>query len=42
MIDEQYVGLLAFADDIALLANDYQQAWEMMHSLELILRRYGL
>ena len=34
--------MLAFADDIALVANDYQQAQEMMNTLETVLRRYSL
>ena len=25
-IDNDYVGILAFADDIAMIANDYEQA----------------
>ena len=25
-IDNDYVGILAFADDIAMVANDYEQA----------------
>ena len=41
-IDEEFVGVLAFADDIALIATDYTQAQEMMHTLEIILRRYGM
>ena len=42
MIENQYAGILAFADDIVLIANGYQQAQEMMYTMESILRRYSL
>ena len=42
MIENQYVGILAFADDIVLIANGYRQAQEMMYTMESILRRYSL
>ena len=42
MIDNEFVGVLAFADDIAFVATDYEQAQEMMYTLEMILRRYGM
>ena len=41
-IDNEFVGVLAFADDIALISTDYMQAQEMMYTLETILRRYGM
>ena len=42
MIDNHYAGILAFADDIVLIANGYEQAQEMMYTMESILRRYSL
>ena len=41
-IDNDYVGILAFADDIAMIANDYEQAQSMLHTLEILLNRYQL
>ena len=42
MIDEQYVGILAFADDLVLLADGYEQAQDMLYNLESVLNRYAL
>ena len=41
-IENEYVGILAFADDIALIANNYEQAQRMMDTLETVLGRYRL
>ena len=41
-IENDYVGILAFADDIAMIANDYEQAQSMLHTLETLLDRYQL
>ena len=39
-IDNDYVGILAFADDIAMVANNYEQAQNMLLALETLLDRY--
>ena len=39
-IDNDYVGLLAFADDIAMIANNYDEAQSMLSALETLLDRY--
>ena len=39
-IDNDYVGLLAFADDIAMIANNYDEAQNMLSALETLLDRY--
>ena len=36
------MGLLAFADDIVMLANGHEQAQTMINTLEIILGRYSL
>ena len=41
-IENDYVGILSFADDIAMIANDYEQAQDMLHTLEILLDRYLL
>ena len=41
-INNQYVGILAFADDLVLLAEGFEQAQTMMYNLENILTRYQL
>ena len=42
MLDDQYVGILAFADDLVLLADGYEQAQDMLYNLEILLNRYAL
>ena len=41
-LENDYVGILAFADDIAMVANDYKQAQMMLQTLEALLDRYQL
>ena len=41
-IEDDYVGILAFADDIAMVANNYEQAQNMLLTLETLLDRYQL
>ena len=41
-LENDYVGILAFADDIAMVANDYEQAQMMLQTLETLLDRYQL
>ena len=41
-LENDYVGILAFADDIAMVANDYEQAQMMLQTLEALLDRYQL
>ena len=41
-IENDYVGILAFADDIAMIANDYEEAQRMLQILEALLDRYQL
>ena len=38
-LNGEYLGLLAFADDIALLADGYKQAQETLNALSQILNR---
>ena len=42
MMDEYYVGILAFADDLVLLAEGYEQAQDMLYNLENVLNRYAM
>ena len=39
---EEFVGILAFADDIVLIAENYEQSQEMLNQLELLLSRLRL
>ena len=41
-IENDFVGILAFADDIAMVANNYGQAQNMLLTLETLLDRYQL
>ena len=41
-IENDFVGILAFADDIAMVANNYEQAQNMLLTLETLLNRYQL
>ena len=36
------MGILAFADDLVLLADGFEQAQIMMYNLENVLNRYAL
>ena len=39
-IENEFVGILAFADDIAMIANSYEQAQSMLTALEILLNRF--
>ena len=41
-IENAFVGILAFADDIAMIANNYEQAQSMLTTLEILLNRFQL
>ena len=41
-IDNYYMRILAFADDIVMIARGYEEAQEMMFTLEAVLKRYSL
>ena len=39
-VEDEFVGILAFADDIAMIANSYEQAQSMLTTLEILLNRF--
>ena len=39
-IENEFVGILAFAADIAMIANSYEKVQSMLTALEILLNRF--